>query len=443
MDDDKNSGRTKYLKSPILSGIAGGLLLAAVISLTNLGWRDLIGYNGWLSRPYAACYTTEILLVFIFSGALSVFLIHSREDRETAVLRSGILSGIMAGLVFGGTVPYLDILLDPARYHLLPGILPGLTAFLEAAGFGWFVVVCASVLTGMIFAAAGALLFRFLRQRLAGTSGSRDTDYKTGILSRAILLALLTGIVAVSLVPPGVAMIGIAQGTIAHEPPVPVDPLPAAPLPVQSVRAGCTSAVSPWMQQNAGRDIPAGDYLDVVNPGYPGTVPQDARDVYYRMVVRVPGYPNASEGMQDPSPGGLTYGSRSAAVAVADYRETPDGQQNTGYAGNLGGQCLLNESTIAASNRLAGEKITIGKYFETVCPDYLAGMPESEKEPLYNQTLQVPEIPPDHEGTVAFVPPLSVSGIRMEYSPGWAMTLCGIAGLVILVMGYVIVRRYR
>ncbi|MFA6361920.1 hypothetical protein [Methanoregula sp.] len=441
MDDDKNSGRTKYLKSPILAGIAGGLLLAAVISLTNLGWRDLVGYNGWLSGPYGACYTTEILLVFIFSGALSVFFIHSREDREIAVLRSGILSGIMAGLVFGGTFPYLDILLDPARYHLLPGILPGLMAFLEAAGFGWFMVVCASVLTGMVFAATGALLFRFLRQRLAGNSGSRDNDYKTGILSRTILLALLTGIVAVSLVPPAVAMIGIAQGTIAHEPPALVDPLPATPLPVQSVRAGCTTTVSPWMQQNAGQDVPAGEYLDVINPGSPDTVPQDTRDAYYRMVVRVPGYPNASEGMQDPSPGGLTYGSRSAAIAVAGYREIPDGQQNAD-AGNRSGQCHMNESTIEGSNRLAGQEITIGKYFETVCPDYLAGMPESEKEPLYNQTLQVPEIPPDHEGTVAFVPPLSVSGIRMEYSPGWAMTLCGIAGLGILVMGYVIVRRY-
>jgi len=443
MDDDKNTGLTKHLKSPIVAGIAGGLLLAVVISLTNLGWRGLVEYNWGLSGIYAACYTTEILLVFIFSGALSVFLTHSREDRKKAALRSSILSGVTAGLVFGGTFPYLDILLDPARYHLLPGILPGLTVFLEAVGFGWLVVVCASVITGMVFAATGALLFGFLMQRLAGNSGSRDTDYETGILSRTILLALLTGIVAVSLVPPAVAIIGIAQGTIAHEPPVLVDPLPATPQPVQSVRAGCTSAVSLWMQQNAGRDVPAGIYLDVVNPGYRDTVPQDTRDAYYRMVVRVPDYPNASEGMQGPTPGGLTYGSRSAAVAVAGYRETTDGQQNAGYAGNRSDQCLMNESTIAVSNRLAGQKITIGKYFETVCPDYLAGMPESEKEPLYNQTLQVPEIPPDHEGTVAFVPPLSVSGIRMEYSPGWAMTLCGIAGLVILVIGYVVVRRYR
>ncbi|MFA6331399.1 MAG: hypothetical protein WCX22_00465 [Methanoregula sp.] len=74
----------------------------------------------------------------------------------------------------------------------------------------------------------------------------------------------------------------------------------------------------------------------------------------------------------------------------------------------------------------------------TTPDDTLTILPDSTA----NQTLKVPEIPPAHDGTVAFVPPLSVAGIRMEYSPGWALTLCGIAGFVILVVGYVIVRRY-
>lgn len=442
VDNNKNSGQAERLKFPILAGIAGGLLLTVVIFLTNLGWKELVEYNWRLSGTYAACITTGILMVFIFSGALAVFLTNSREDHKKAALRSGLLSGITAGLVFGGTLPYLDILLDPARYHLLPGILPGLTAFLEAAGPGWLVVVCASVLTGIFSATAGAMLFWFLGQRFAGNPGSGDGDYKTGIRARMILLALLTAIVAVSLVPPAVALVGIAQGTIVYEPFAQVNPSSATPLPVHSVRAGCTSAVSLWMQQNAGRDVPTGEYLGVVNPGYLNTVPEDKKEAYYRMIVRVPDYPNASEEMQTGSTGGLTYGSRSAAVAVPGYRETTGVRQNTGYPGNISGQCIMNESTIAVSNRLAGREVTAGRYLETVCPDYLAGFSEREKEKVYHQTLKVPEIPPDHDGTVAFVPPLSVAGIRMEYSPGWAMTLCGIAGLVIIVVGYVIVRRY-
>ncbi|MFA5222607.1 MAG: hypothetical protein WC391_10040 [Methanoregula sp.] len=214
--------------------------------------------------------------------------------------------------------------------------------------------------------------------------------------------------------------------------------LPAMSLCLIVLTAGCTefagSLVTPAVNHSPSLLLQQDSHLASAyreSPGTgPDTVPQDTRDAYYRMVVRVPGYPNASEGMQGPSPRGLTYGSWSAAVAVEGYQETTDCQPNAGHPGNRSGQCLLNESIISVSNRLAGKEIMIGKYFETICPDYLAGMPESEKERLYNQTPQVPEIPHDSDGTVAFVPPLSVSGIRMEYSPGWAMTICGIAGFL-------------
>lgn len=139
----------------------------------------------------------------------------------------------------------------------------------------------------------------------------------------------------------------------------------------------------------------------------------------------------------------MQSGQRSVAVAVAGHAEIPEDQQPV-YPANYTGQCILNESMISVSNGLVGREISVGNYLETVCPEYLAGMPESQKAPLYNVSLPVSKIS-DQVETSAFVPPLYVSSIQFEFDPPeWVnAVIYGIIGLVVLAIGYGLIRRYR
>jgi len=167
--------------------------------------------------------------------------------------------------------------------------------------------------------------------------------------------------------------------------------LPA--LPGQSAPDGPAADVTRWMQEHSGQEVFAGEYLDITNPGYLASRPQEVRDAYYRMKVKVPDLNDPDAGMQQ--------GSRSAAIAVLGFREaTEDGRMAD--AGNPYGQCILNESMIAVSNALAAREITAGTYFETVCPDFYYGLPGSQQATLSNRTISVSKIP-GREHSSAFV----------------------------------------
>ncbi|MFA6332245.1 MAG: hypothetical protein WCX22_04775 [Methanoregula sp.] len=178
-------------------------------------------------------------------------------------------------------------------------------------------------------------------------------------------------------------------------------------LAFQKADRGHASNVTTWMQQHAGQEITAGEYLEIMNPGYLESRPQEVRDAYSRMKVRVPDLGNPDEGMQ--------YGERSAAIAIFGYREVPEDKQPES-PGNSTGQCIMNESMISVSNALTGREISAGKYLETVCPAYFYGMTESQKAALNNQSLTVSKIP-DRGNISGFVPPQSVSVIPMEHHP--------------------------
>lgn len=167
------------------------------------------------------------------------------------------------------------------------------------------------------------------------------------------------------------------------------------------------SNVTIWMQQHAGQEVTAGEYLEIMNPGYLNSRPQEVREGYSRMKVRVPDLSSPDKGIQ--------YGERSAATAIFGYREVPEDKQPVSPE-NSTGQCIMNESMIAVSNALAGREISAGKYLETVCPIYFSGMTESQKAVLNNQSLIVLKIP-DRRNISGFVPPQSVSVIQMEHHP--------------------------
>ncbi|MCK9631869.1 MAG: hypothetical protein M0R30_09515 [Methanoregula sp.] len=192
--------------------------------------------------------------------------------------------------------------------------------------------------------------------------------------------------------------------------------------------------VTTWMQQHAGQEVTAEEYLDITNPGYLESRPKDIREGYSKMKVRVPNLSNPDEGMQ--------FGERSAAIAIAGFREVPEDIQPVS-PGNYLGQCTLNESMIAVSNTLAAREISVGTYLETVCPDYFSSFSDTEKTALMKQSLTV-SIIPGRGNMSAFVPPQSVAVLQMEYHPDRAnLLIYGIFGVVILAAGFLIVRRCR
>ena len=52
VDETKSTG-TQWMKSPVLAGITGGILLTIVLHLANWGWHRLMEYNWRLSGMYA------------------------------------------------------------------------------------------------------------------------------------------------------------------------------------------------------------------------------------------------------------------------------------------------------------------------------------------------------------------------------------------------------
>jgi hypothetical protein len=382
MVDDTKSTVTQWMRSPILAGIVGGILITIVLHLAHWGWHGFVEYNGKLSGIYAYSYLALMLLGFIFAGSLSVFLMAEYKITKKKVVSSGILSGFIAGIVFTSSFLYTDILLNPAHYPPFPGDFLKLWTFFQGIGSGWFVLVGIAALTGMIVAAMGALAFDFLRQRFIKNTGSGEDSRKRGKVNRAILIAVLAGIFAILIIPPAIVAIGIGQGTIAQEP--------------------------------------------------LGQIP-----------LRVPDPYTMNESMRHQPTDGIRFGERSVAIAVAGYRERPEDQHHLAYPENYTGQCIMNESMISVSNQLVGREISVGKYLESVCPEYLAGITGSQKAPLYNQSLLVSKIP-DREEAAAFVPPLNVANTRFEYHPGWVhVVIYGIFGIAILAIGCVMVRRYR
>jgi len=216
--------------------------------------------------------------------------------------------------------------------------------------------------------------------------------------------------------------------------------LPA--LPGQPAHDGHAANVTRWMQEHSGQEVSAGEYLDVTNPGYLASRPQEAREAYYRMKTRVPNLSSPDPGEYDRSYGDMQYGQRSVAIAIAGFRDVPEDPQ-VAFLKNYTGQCILNESMVAVSNRLADRNVSAGTYLETVCPDFFSGLTESQKSVLDNQSLTVSKIP-DQQNLSAFVPPRSVSIIPLKQnSYGGNMAVYGIFGLVIVAAGYLIVRRYR
>lgn len=165
------------------------------------------------------------------------------------------------------------------------------------------------------------------------------------------------------------------------------------------------SNVTSWMQQHAGQEVTAGEYLDITNPGYLESRPENIREGYSTMKVRVPDLSNPDESIQ--------FGERSAAIAIAGFRKVPKDIQPVS-PGNYTGQCTMNESMIAVSNSLAAREMSVGTYLETICPDYFSRFSDAEKSALRNQSLTV-SIIPDRGNISAFVPPQSVAVIRMEY----------------------------
>ena len=444
MTDDTKNARTQWMKAPVIAGITGGIFLTIVLHLSNWGWNSLMGYYGSLFGMSAYSYLALMLLGFLFTGALSVFLTAEHEITRKKVLSSGILSGIVAGIVFSSFYLYTDILLNPFTYPLFPGDFLKVGTFFHGISSGLFILVGISMLTGMIVATLGALASGFLHQRYGKPSGSEGDDAKNGNLHRIILIALFVIIVAILIIPPVIVAIGIEQGAIARGPFGPVSSGSAglsAPLD-QPDGNDHASNVTRWMQEHAGEEVSAGEYLEITNPGYFASHSQEVREEYYRMKIRVPNFSSPDPGDYDRSAGGMQYGKRSVAIAAYGYRGLPDEQQPASPM-NFTSQCILNESIIAVSNGLAGREIPAGTYFETVCPDFFFSLTESQRAALNNQSMNLSQIPGRDE-MAAYVPPLYVPGTHIEINlKSLNIVVFGIFGLAIVAAGYVIFRRYR
>ncbi|MFA4823610.1 MAG: hypothetical protein WC593_00480 [Methanoregula sp.] len=444
MIDEPTGTGTQWMKAQVLAGITGGILLTIVLHLANGGWHGLMEYNSRLFGIYADSYLILVLLGFLFTGALSVFFLAEHGITRKKVMASGILSGIIAGMVFSNFYLYTDILLNPTNYPPFPGDFFKMWTFFNIISSGWFILVGISMLTGMIVATMDALASGFLEQRFGKTTGYGEDDVKDGNVNQTVLFALFTLIIAILIIPPVIVAIGIEQGAIAQEPFGPVSfgsvGLPA--LPDQPIGDDHASNVTRWMQEHAGQEVSAGEYLVITNPGYLDSRPQNVRAAYSRMKVRVPNFSNPDPGDYDRSAGGMQYGKRSVAIAAFGYRGIPDDQQPA-YPLNYTSQCILNESMIEVSNGLADREIPAVTYFETVCPDFFFSLTESQKAALNNQSMNVSKIPGRDE-TAAYVPSLYVSDTHIELNmESLNVVVFGIFGLTIVAAGYLILRRKR
>ena len=409
MIDETTGAGKQWMKAPVLAGISGGMFLTLILCLSNWGWHGLMGYNGSLFGIYAYSYLALMLLGFLFTGALSVFLTAEHGVTRRKVLSSGIVSGIIAGIVFSSLYLYTDIFLNPLNYPPFPGDFLKIWTFFQGIERGLFILMGLAILAGMIVATIGALASGFLHQRYGKPDGSGADGVKTGKIHRIILIALFAIIVAILIIPPVIVAIGIDQGAIAREPfgPVSFGSAGLTVPPDQPIGDDHASNVTRWMQQHAGQEVSAGEYLEITNPGSLDTFSLERKEAYYAMKVRVPDLINPDEGMQ--------FGKRSVAIATFGYREIP-GEQQPAYAGNYTRQCILNESMIVVSNGLEGKEISIGTYLESVCPEYLAGLSGSHKAALYNMTIPVSKIPVDSK-TAVFVPPLYAAKTEFTFNP--------------------------
>jgi len=163
-------------------------------------------------------------------------------------------------------------------------------------------------------------------------------------------------------------------------------------IPAQTSGNDHASNVTRWMQEHSGQEVTAGEQLEILNPGYLDRLPPDKREAFYRMKIRVPNISDPNPGEYDRSTGGMQYGRRSVAIAAFGYREIP-GEQQSEYVLNYTRPCILNESMIAVSNRLADREISVGEYLKTVCPDSFSCLTESQKAALNNQSMTLSGIP--------------------------------------------------
>ena len=317
MTDDAKSAGTNKMKAPVLAGIIGGLFLTTLLHLSNWGWHGLMGYNGSHFGIYAYSYLALMLTGFIFIGALSVFLTADHGVTRKKVLSSGIVSGITSGIVFSSLFLYSDIFLNPANYPPFPGDFLKLWTFFQGISSGLSILVGIVILTGMIAATLGALVSGFLQQRLGKTTGTEEDGVKNRNVNRTFIFSLFTVIITILIIPPVIVATGIDQGAITREPFGPAG-FGSAGLPTgpdQPMGDDHASNVTRWMQEHAGQEVTAGEYLDITNPGYLASHSQVVRDEYYRMKIRVPDFNNPDEGMQ--------FGNRSVAIAAFGYREIP------------------------------------------------------------------------------------------------------------------------
>jgi len=444
MIDDTKSAGTQWMKAPVIAGIVGGILITIVLHLSNWAWYGMRGYNGSLFGTYAYSYLALMLLGFLFTGALSVFLTADYGVTRKNVLSADIVSGIIAGIVFSSLYLYSDIFLNPANYPPFPGDFLKIWTFFHGISSGLFILVGISMLAGMIVATIGALASGFLLQRYGKSAGSGVDDMKPGKIHRTVLFAWFTLIIAFLIIPPVIVATGIDQGAIARGSlgPVSFGSAGLTALPDQPVRDDHASNVTRWMEEHAGQEVSAGEYLEITNPGYLASHSQEGREGYYRMKIRVPNFSSPDPGEYDRSAGGMQYGKRSVAIAAFGYREIPGDQQPVSST-NYTSQCILNESMIEVSNGLADQEIPAGNYFETVCPDFFFGLTESQKAALNNQSMNVSKFTGRDE-TAAFVPPLYVSGTQIEFKmKSLNVVVFGIFGIAIVAAGYVIFRRYR
>ena len=353
MTDEIQSTGTQWMRFPVFAGITGGVLLLIVLNLANCVWYELLEYNRGVFGHYRYSYIALVLLGFVFTGALSVLPTAEQGIARKKVLASGILSGIIAGFVFSSLFLYTNILPNPSGYPQYPGDYLKLATLFHGIVSGWFILMGISVITGMIVATMSARAFDFIRQCRFKNSVSRESEWKCGMMYRMTLVALLTLIAAIAVLPPAIIAAGIEGDAVAQEPPVRIDPVftnRSAP-PVQPVSGGNTANVSRWMQQHAGQEVSVGEYLEIIHPGYLDTRPQNVQEAYYQMMIRVPDMHLMNVSTQS--------GERSVAVAMAGQPEIPE-DKHTAYPENDTAKRIQNTSMIPVLDGLAVRAISMG-----------------------------------------------------------------------------------
>ncbi|MFA4861955.1 hypothetical protein [Methanoregula sp.] len=148
-------------------------------------------------------------------------------------------------------------------------------------------------------------------------------------------------------------------------------------------RDSFASNVIMWMQYYAGKEVTAREYLTVVNPGYLDSQPQDIRETYSWMKVRVPDPRNPDEE--------ALYGLRRLSIAYG----APEGPEDEvrAYMNDYSRECVVNRSLIAVSDSLVDQRMTAAAYLTTVCPAHFFGLPESVRSSLDHRVLTVSNIP--------------------------------------------------